>query len=167
MADETSVRHRLPFLAAGQAQKELTLNEALALIDFGMNATAVAAGINAPPPTPIPGQCWIIGPAPIGAWTGQANAIACWTTSGWRFLPGIAGMQVWLEGQQLHALYTAGSWAVGDVRCGRLLIGGDQVVGARRAAVATPAGGSVVDTEARTALTQLVDRLVAHGLIYP
>ena len=40
-----------------------------------------------------------------------------------------------------------------------------QVVGSQGASVSDPAGGGVVDAEARTAIIGLIDRLQAHGLI--
>lgn len=46
-----------------------------------------------------------------------------------------------------------------------LRIGGSQVVGARGAAVADPAGGATIDAEARTAIAAILSRLEAHGLI--
>jgi hypothetical protein len=39
------------------------------------------------------------------------------------------------------------------------------VVGARAAAVEDPSGGATVDTEARAAITAMLERLREHGLI--
>ena len=46
-----------------------------------------------------------------------------------------------------------------------LLLDGLQVVGTRAAAIASPAGGSTVDSEARSAIDQLLRALRQHGLI--
>ena len=46
-----------------------------------------------------------------------------------------------------------------------LLAAADRVVAARQPAIALPAGGSVEDVEARNAISALVARLEAHGLI--
>ncbi|NNM76642.1 DUF2793 domain-containing protein [Sphingomonas sp. ID1715] len=160
-----SLRHHLPFIAAGQAQKELTHNEAVALIDVALHASAEGLGLNTPPLAPGLGQCWIVGAAPTGEWTGQAQAIACWTESGWRFLAAREGMRVWLIDQQCWAERTGSGWAAGDVRGIRVMIDDVQVVGARLGAVAPPSGGAVVDVEARATVTALIDRLQSHGLI--
>jgi len=162
---QATPRHRLPYIIAGQAQKELTHNEALALIDAVANASAVSIGLNTPPAAPVSGQCWITGSAPEGVWTGQAQALACWTEGGWRFVAPRPGMHVWVEDQQLRAVRDDSSWKVGDVRGQTFSVSGQQVVGARGAAVQTPSGGAVQDLEARTALSNLIARLVAHGLI--
>ena len=160
-----SARHELPFLSAGQAQKELTHNEALALIDAGLHASAETIGLNAPPASPGLGQCWIVGAAPAGAWSGAAHALACWTGGGWRFLTAREGMRVWLVDAQLWAERTADGWTSGEVRGSLLMIGGEQVVGPRLAPVAAPSGGATVDTEARAAVVMLIARLADHGLI--
>ena len=160
-----SARFALPFIAAGQAQKELTHNEALALIDAGIGAAAESAGIDTPPAVPEIGQCWIIGDTLTGAWMGRAGTLACWTDGGWRFLGGIEGLAVWIKDQQLWAVREADGWAFGELRAARVLIQGVQVLGAREPAVAPPAGGGTVDAEARTAVAAIIDRLVSHGLI--
>ncbi len=165
MSSLTSARLGLPYLAAGQAQKELTHNEALALLDAGLHAAAESVGLNMPPASPGAGQCWIAGAAPEGAWSGQADALACWTGSGWRFLGPVEGMRVWLRDQQLWAVREAGAWAIGQARAERLSIGGNQIVGSRLPAVAAAVGGTTVDAEARAAVSSIIARLVAHGLI--
>lgn len=167
MSGSTTARHAFPFLSAGQAQKEVTHNEALSLLDAGLHAAAEAFGLNAPPTSPDIGQCWIIGSSPTGAWVGHAHALAAWTGGGWRFLPPIDGLCVWLRDQQLWAVHASGAWAVGDVRAQRLLVGGQQIVGARLPTVALPAGGSTIDAEARSAIETIIARLTVHGLIAP
>ena len=160
-----SGRFGLPFLAAGQAQKELTHNEALALIDAVLCPAVESAGLETPPGSPSVGQCWIAGASPTGAWTDAAGALACWTEGGWRFLPAVEGMQVWLKDARLWAVRDAGEWVVGEARATRILVDGVPVVGARGAAVASPTGGATVDGEARAAIDQILARLEAHGLI--
>ena len=49
---ETS-RWALPLLDAGQAQKEMTHNEALARLDLLAQAGVQAVGVDAPPPGPV------------------------------------------------------------------------------------------------------------------
>jgi len=45
------------------------------------------------------------------------------------------------------------------------VIGGEQVIGSRAAAIADPAAGATVDNEARTAIDAILDALREHGLI--
>lgn len=64
MSDETSVRLGLPLLQTGQAQKEMTHNEALTLLDFAVQPVVEAVGVDTPPAAPAPGACWVVGPTP-------------------------------------------------------------------------------------------------------
>ena len=57
MSDETTARLGLPFLQAGQGQKELTHNEALAMLDIAVQPVVLEVGLATPPATPLPGQC--------------------------------------------------------------------------------------------------------------
>jgi len=165
MSDDLSPRLALPLLNAGQAQKEITHNEALTLLDLLTQAVVVAVGVNVPPEGPVPGQCWIVGPAPEGAWSGYAQALAGWSDSGWRFCLPVPGMCVWslADGAQLR--FEDDRWSIGMVRAAGLDVGGMQVVGARQSAVAEPTGGTVIDVEARTAIAGVLAALHTHGLI--
>lgn len=162
---EASARLGLPFLAVGQAQKEVTHNEALALIDLALHAGVEAVGANAPPPAPLDGQAWIVGPAPAGTWTGRAQALAGWTGGGWRFVPAREGMVVLVRGSGLTARFAGGAWIVGELACRRVTVDGLAVLGARRPAIAAPMGGSTTDQEARTVVSAILDALRGHGLI--
>ena len=63
------------------------------------------------------------------------------------------------------AAFRNGSWEVGSLRGTSVLIGGQQVVGARAAAIDSPGGGSVVDVEGRSAIAAILAALREHGLI--
>ena len=162
---ETTTRLALPLLVPGQAQKEMFHNEALAAIDLALHASVVAVGLDTPPPVPAPGQCWIVGTAPTGEWSGQAGALAGWTAGGWRFVAAVEGMAVWDGAAGQVARRAGGAWQSGALAATSLAIGGIQVVGARRPDIAAPAGGGTVDGEARAAVTAILAALRGHGLI--
>ena len=162
---EQTPRFALPLLQAGQAQKELDHNEALALVDAALHPLAQTVGDNAPPIGPTPGQSWVVGTAPTDAWAGRADALALWTGGGWRFLAPVVGMTIWCGATGRPARWDGSGWRDGDVVAARIVIAGTQVVGARRAAIADPAGGGAVDLEARAAITAILAALRGHGLI--
>ena len=141
-------RFALPLLAAAQAQKEVTHNEALARVDALLHAVVVAVG-GALPASPTPGQSWIVGTGAGGAWAGQDGALATWTAGGWRFIAPVTGMAVWSLADQGLARRTPTGWSIGS----------------RRAALVDPSGGSVRDEEARTAIAAILATLRTHGLI--
>lgn len=165
MSDERSPRLALPLLQPGQAQKEIDHNEALALLDIAVQAVVRGVGLDTPPADPAPGECWIVGAAPIGVWAGHAGALAGWTAGGWRFVAPAPGMIAWSMADNLPARYESGAWRLGEIRAARVLVGGVQVIGARQPAIADPAGGASVDGEARDTLRTVLVALREHGLI--
>lgn len=165
MSDETSVRLKLPLIQPGQAQKELSHNEALALLDLLAQPSVTAAGLNAAPETPAAGECWIVGSAPTGAWAGHAGCLAGWCAGGWRFAAPFEGMSAWVAEVQQIARFSQGAWTIGEIAGTALRIGGMQVVGPQGAAIGAADGGVVVDSEARAAIEAILTALRTHGLI--
>ena len=132
--------------------------------------TIVAAAVeegprNAPPAAPVAGSCFIIGAAPTGAWAGHGLALAAFSQAGWRFIAPFEGLQAWVKSTATFAAYRSGAWEVGAIRASQLLVGGQQVVGARAAAVANPAGGTTIDAQARSAIEAILGAMRGHGLI--
>lgn len=165
MADNRSARLALPFIESGQAQKEVTHNEALALLDIAVQPDVEAVGVDVPPASPVAGQCWVVGTAPVGAWAGQAGRVAGWTDGGWRFLTVREGARVWDRSTSRYATRSAGTWESGVVRGAKLVVAGKQVVAEQRPAIVDPAGGSSVDAQARAAIGAILAALRAHGLV--
>jgi hypothetical protein len=165
MADELSDRLKLPLMHAGQAQKEIVHNEALTVLDMMVQARAVSADLTAPPTAPAPGQCWIVAPGATGAWSGRGGAIAGWTAGGWRFVAAVEGMRLRVSDRACDMLFAAGAWGDAPIRSDGYYQGGVRVVSARQAAIPAPAGGGMVDAEARVAIDQILAALRAHGLI--
>lgn len=164
---ELSDRFALPLLNAGQAQKEIYHNEALALLDLLAQAAVEDHDLDTPPSSPVPGQCWVVGASPTGAWAGQAGKMAGWTSGGWRFIEPRAGMAAWDIGNGYWLRHDGSSWRAGEIAALALEIGGIQVVGSQQSAIVDPAGGSVIDTQARDVLALVLSALRMHGLIAP
>ena len=64
---------KLPLILPGQAQKHVTVNEALAMLDAVAQLRLVARGVNTPPNSPVDGAAWDVGQSPTGLWAGQAG----------------------------------------------------------------------------------------------
>lgn len=160
-----SARLKLPFLVPGQAQKELFHNEALQLLDMLVQPIAEGAPLNDPPPAAVVGQAYLTGADPTGAWAGHTQALACLTESGWRFCDAFEGMGVRLRYTGERACFRDGTWEIGlsDVRSIR--VDGQQVLSSQAQAISSPAGGSTIDSQARSVLAAVLDALRHHGLI--
>ena len=160
-----TARLNLPLLVPGQAQKELFHNEALQALDMIVNAVVSPGVMNNPPDNPETGSAYIVGPVPTGDWDGHGNAIACWTEGGWRYCDAFHGLQVSVAGSGISARFDGQVWCFGVIEAASIRVEGQQVVGPRQPAVPVPAGGSVVDVEARSSIAQVIKALQAHGLI--
>lgn len=160
-----SARLSLPLLAAGQAQKEVVHNEALQALDLMVAAAVEAPPSGAPPGSPQVGKTYIVGAGASGAWSGQDGCLAGYTAGGWRFVAPREGMLAYVISASVWAVFRAGAWDIGAVRGDKLLVGGQQVVGARCAAIPAPAGGTTIDSQSRAAIGQILSALQTHGLI--
>lgn len=162
MSDVTP-RLQLPFLSVGQAQKEVTHNEALARLD--MLIQPVIEGVrNDPPQAPAIGQCWLVEAIAQGPWAGMEDHIAQWTAGGWRFVPAADGYTIWHRATGERMTRESGSWTTA-MTASSLRIGGKKVVGSQQTAISVPEGGMVADIEARTSIALIIAALQAHGLI--
>lgn len=159
-----SDRLKLPLLAAAQAQKEVTHNEALALADIAVQAVVQAVAPVSVPSSPVIGQCWIVGDSPMDAWVGHVGAIAAWTSGGWRFVAPFEGMQAWSIADAVTVRRGGSLWTVGGLTATTISVAGNQVVGVRQPRVLIPTGGATIDSQARAVITALITGLEAHGL---
>ena len=162
---ETTNRLAMPMLQSGQASKEVTHNESLLALDILVGAAAEEAPRNVPPTSPVAGQTWIIGASPSGIWAGKAGQVAGYTSAGWRYVTPPDGLSMLVRSTGTFAVRRGGAWDIGQVRADAVKVGGIQVVGAQAAAIATPAGGTTVDVEARAALASILAALRNHGLL--
>lgn len=158
-------RLALPFLSAGQAQKELSHNEALQTLDVLVAAAVEDLPASSPPDSPVVGACYLVDGSPTGAWAGKPQFLAAYTGGGWRFIPPREGMIAYVRASDTWAAYRFDSWEIGALRGSTLVLGGQQVVGSRGAAISSPAGGSIVDAEARSTIEQILAAIRQHGLI--
>lgn len=140
---DTTPRLALPLLYAGQAQKEITVNEALLRADFLMHG-AIETELANPPADPAVGAVWLVASSPQGAWSGQAGKLAGWSDGGWLFITPQFGMRLLDRSNGAFRLFD-GQWRV-------------------ITAPAEASGGAVVDVEARACLTGLISALRSAGI---
>lgn len=81
----TSANLNLPFVAAGQAQKHVTVNEGLAAIDSLMHLTVPSLPTSTPPVDPVQGSRWLIAPDATDDWAGHDGKLAVYLDGDWRF----------------------------------------------------------------------------------
>lgn len=142
--DTCTPRLDLPLLFPAQAQKEGYVNEITARIDALLHG-AIEAELATPPATPSDGQCWLVATGASGDWTGQAGRIAARQSGNWLFIAPRDGMRLLnrTSGQEIRFHST---WK-------------------HPARPATPTGGTVIDSEARSTISNLVAALVEAGIL--
>ncbi len=131
-------RLSLPLLAAAQAQKHVTHNEALDLIDRLVHLIARDLR-NAPPAAPAEGAAHLVGAAPTGAFAGHAGALATFTDGAWRFDTPAAGWLCWLSDEAAALVFDGAAWQDLKPRSADRLGIGATADATNRLAVASPA----------------------------
>lgn len=94
MSDDFSARLALPYLAAGQMQKHVTLNTALTRLDALLQAAVVSRSVAAQPTVPADGDLYILPEGASGAaWAGgSAGDLMRHEAGGWSAVPAPEGM---------------------------------------------------------------------------
>lgn len=100
----------LPYIMPGQAQKHVTHNEALELLDAMVQLAVLERGLSAPPGEPEEGARYIVGAAASGAWEGEEDRIAVFADGGWTFLVPRAGWTAWVIAEEGFVYWTGSSW---------------------------------------------------------
>ena len=111
-------------------KKDMFHNEALAAPDFMIQPVVQSIDDSAPPQTPVPGQCHLVGADGTGAWTGAASKLARWTLGGWRLADPFEGISIWWIGNG-PVRFEGGEWRLGVVTARELMTDDQQVVGAQ------------------------------------
>lgn len=144
--DDATPRFALPLLYAGQAQKEVFVNEALLRADALIHATVL--GRNATPPAaPSAGDAWLVAAGATGAWAGKTDCLALFQGGGWTFVTPRDGLRIHDAGAGQQCFFS-GIWRKAEP-------------------IVEPIGGLVVDGEARAAIADLVSALKSLGVLPP
>lgn len=100
----------MPFIEGSQAQKHVTHNEALRILDAVIQIGVRDTDRTSPPPTPAEGDRHIVATGATGAWTGQADAVAVYEDGAWRFLVPKLGWCAWSEADAALLVYDGATW---------------------------------------------------------
>lgn len=101
----------LPYLAAGQAQKHVSVNETLRRLDALVLLSVISATQASPPASPAEGDRFIIPAGAQGAWSGQAGKIACFQDGVWAFFAPKEGWVAWVRGIETLYVYRSNAWS--------------------------------------------------------
>ncbi|MBV7411080.1 DUF2793 domain-containing protein [Maritimibacter sp. DP1N21-5] len=107
---QTTPRLDLPLIQPAQAQKHVTHNEGLRVLDVITQLTVEALDATTPPPTPAQGATFGIGNPATGLWSGHEGQIATWFDSAWDFLTPRAGWLAVVAGERAVKVHDGTTW---------------------------------------------------------
>lgn len=100
----------LPYIQANQAQKHITHNEGMRVLDSLTQLSVISAALATPPATPAPGDRYIVAAAAVGDWEDQDLRIAVWDENAWRFFAPQAGWTAWDQNTDAQIAFANGAW---------------------------------------------------------
>ena len=109
MSDATT-KLLLPYILAAQAQKHVTHNESLRLLDGLVQLSVLDRDLTAPPGNPADGDRHIVASGGTSDWTGWDLNVALFTDGTWLRLPPRAGWRAWVENEGLLLVYDGAGW---------------------------------------------------------
>lgn len=105
----------LPLLQPAQAQKHVTVNEALVRLDGLAQLVLQSQTVSDPPAAAADGLVWAVPVGAVNAWSGQDGMIALSDNGGWVFITPQVGWRAWIADESLAALWTGTDWSAGGV----------------------------------------------------
>ena len=108
----------LPYILPGQAQKHVTHNEALRLLDAMVQLSVIDRTRTAPPASPTEGDRHLVAAGATGTWEGWDDSIAFRIDGAWMRLIPRPGWQTWVEAEGVPLIRTASAWLALDAAMG-------------------------------------------------
>ncbi len=103
----------ISLVAQSQAQKEVTVNTAISVIDAVLNTGVIDRETATPPASPAEGDIYIVGASATGDWAGHDDELAYYN-SGWKFISPNEGMTIWVNDEDKHYTYDGSGWVQSD-----------------------------------------------------
>jgi hypothetical protein len=102
----------LPLIQAAQAQKHITVNEALAKLDALCQLRFVSKTDTVPPVNPTDGTAYLVPVSALDDWSGHDGQIAIFSNGGWIYLDSKDGWVAYVEDSMEFIKRVSGIWVV-------------------------------------------------------
>lgn len=110
MPDDVSAVLNLPYIQPSQAQKHVTHNEALRLLDVLVQLVVTDRSLTVPPAAPGAGARYIVAAGAGGPWAGQEGAIALHEAGGWQFFAPQPGWSAHVLAEAVTVVFDGVQW---------------------------------------------------------
>ena len=110
-----TARLGLPLVQPSQAQKHVTVNEALSRIDAVAQMALVSRSVAVPPAPVVDGAAYAVPVGAAGDWAGEEGKIAVGASGGWMYLVPVAGWRAWVADEGSAAVFDGTGWVQGAV----------------------------------------------------
>ncbi|MBY6239759.1 DUF2793 domain-containing protein [Methylosinus sp. Sm6] len=107
-----TIQLSLPHIDAAQAQKHITHNEALQILDTLAQLSVIARDQAAPPSSPVEGDRYIVGAGATGAFLDKDGTVAAWLAGAWSFFTPRAGWLAYVQGEALQVVHDGAAWVL-------------------------------------------------------
>lgn len=129
MTDSTA-RLGLPYILTGQAQKEVTHNEALNRLDAVVQLSVLDRTLTTPPTSPAEASVYLVATGASGSWQGKDGQVAIYY-NGWQFLVPREGWLAWSAAEDLLLRHTGSGWVVFASTLGQSLMAAQDAASSR------------------------------------
>ena len=102
----------LPYILASQAQKHVTHNEALRLLDAMVQLSVLDRTRTVPPASPVDGDRHIVASGATGLWGGWDLNVALWVDGVWMRLVPRPGWLAWIAAEQAFVVWNGSAWDI-------------------------------------------------------
>jgi hypothetical protein len=109
-AMDTTVNLKLPYIMPSQAQKHVTHNEALRLLDAILHISVASRKQAAPPELPPVGTRYLLPAASTGAWEGHDDELAAFMDDEWFFFTPQRGWIMHIADENILTFYSGVEW---------------------------------------------------------
>jgi hypothetical protein len=110
LMSQTSPILSLPYIQPAQAQKHVTHNEALRILDAVTQLSVISTTLTAPPAQSAPGDRYIVGDPATQGWAGQEQNVADWVDSTWQFFAPSLGWRADIAGTGEEVRFDGTVW---------------------------------------------------------
>lgn len=105
---------KLPFIMPSQAQKHVTHNEGLLLLDAIVQLAVLDRDLTEAPEAPLEGDRYIVAAPAVGAWEGKDGRVAAFQDGAWVFFEPRPGWRAWVADEGALVVWDGTSWSAPD-----------------------------------------------------